>query len=119
MDAIAEKAREVGRHLAGSDEYRALRRANERIADDRAAVERLNRLQALEESFQRQIQRGTEPPQEEQEEYERLVGEIQAMSAYQAVAAAQADFDRLMMRVQEQIAKGIEAGEQSRIILSP
>ena len=117
MDVIGEKAREVGRQLAGTDEYRALRRANERIADDRQAVERLNRLQALEEGFARMMQRGEEPPQDEQDEYETLVGDIQAMSTYQAVAAAQANFDRLMMRVQEEIAKGIEAGEQSRIIL--
>jgi hypothetical protein len=41
------------------------------------------------------------------------------MPGYQALAAAQSNFDRLMMRVNEEIAKGIEAGEQSRIILAP
>jgi hypothetical protein len=40
------------------------------------------------------------------------------MPGYQALAGAQQGFDRLMLRVNEEIAKGIEAGEQSRIILS-
>ena len=119
MEQIWERAREVGRQIAHSDEYRAFKRASTSLSDDREAVTRLNRLQALEESFTQLMQRGQEPPLEEQQEYERLVGEVQVMPAYQALAAAQSNFDRLMLRVNEEIAKGIEAGEQSRIILSP
>jgi cell fate (sporulation/competence/biofilm development) regulator YlbF (YheA/YmcA/DUF963 family) len=117
MDLIWERAREVGRMIAQSDEYRALRRASQAIGDDREAVTRLNRLQELEERLTRSLQQGVEPPVEEQEEFERLAGEVQTMPAYQAMAVAQAGFDRLMMRVNEEMAKGIEAGEQSRIIL--
>jgi hypothetical protein len=36
---------------------------------------------------------------------------------YQGLVAAQSNFDRVMGRVNEEIARGIEAGEQSRIIL--
>jgi cell fate (sporulation/competence/biofilm development) regulator YlbF (YheA/YmcA/DUF963 family) len=117
MDLIWEKARDVGRLIAQSDEYRAFRRASAAIGDDREAVTRLNRLQALEETFTRSVQQGIEPSAEEQQEYERIAGEVQVMPAYQAMASAQANFDRLMMRVNEEMAKGIEAGEQSRIIL--
>ena len=38
VDSIQEKAREIGRQLAHTDEYKALKRANELIADDREAV---------------------------------------------------------------------------------
>lgn len=117
MELIWEKARDVGRMIAQSDEYKAFRRASQAIGDDREAVTRLNRLQDLEAAFTRAVQQGSEPPEEEQQEYERLAGEVQVMPAYQAMAAAQANFDRLMMRVNEEMAKGIEAGEQSRIIL--
>ena len=117
MDLIWERAREVGRLIAQSDEYGAFKRASGRLSDERDAVTRLNRLQALEEQFSTSIQQGIEPPMDDQQEYERLVGEVQAMPAYQALAAAQSNFDRLMLRVNEEIAKGIEAGEQSRIIL--
>ncbi len=118
MDHMWDKAREVGRMIAHSDEYAAFKRASQRLSDDREAVTRLNRLQELEETFQTAIQQGTEPPLEQQQEYERLVGEVQGMPGYQALASAQSNFDRLMLRVNEEIAKGIEAGEQSRIILS-
>ena len=118
MDQIWDKAREVGRLIAQSDEYGAFKRASQRLSDDRDAVSRLNRLQALEDGFQTALQQGTEPPLEQQQEYQRLADEVQAMPGYQALAAAQTSFDRLMLRVNEEIAKGIEAGEQSRIILT-
>ena len=118
MDVIWDRAREVGRLIAQSDEYGAFKRASQRLSDDRDAVTRLNRLQELEDTFQTSIEQGTEPPLEQQQEYERLVGEVQTMPGYQALASAQQNFDRLMLRVNEEIAKGIEAGEQSRIILS-
>lgn len=117
MEAMWEKAREVGRQLAQTDEYRALKRANDRLSEDREAVTRMNRLAELQDDLTLALRRGTEPPQEQQEEYERLVDEIQANSVYQALVAAQNNFDRLMMRVNEEIARGIEAGAQSRIIL--
>ena len=118
MEMIWEKAREVGRLVAQSDEYKAFKRANTQMADDRDLVTRLNRLNELQESFQRALQQGNEPPLEEQEEFERLATGVQSSAVYQGYASAQANFDRLMMRIQEEIAKGVEAGEQSRIILS-
>ena len=118
MDLMWEKARDVGRLIAQSDEYGAFKRASQALSDDREAVTRLNRLQDLEETFQTSLQQGTEPPLDQQQEYEQLAGEVQRMPGYQALASAQSNFDRLMLRVNEEIAKGIEAGEQSRIILS-
>jgi len=118
MDLIWEKARDVGRLIAQSDEYGAFKRASQRLSDDREAVSRLNRLQSLEEGFQTALQQGAEPSLEEQQEYQRLAEEVQVMPGYQSLAAAQSNFDRLMLRVNEEIARGIEAGEQSRIILS-
>lgn len=117
MDLIWEKARDVGRLIAQSGEYQAMKRAGAGINNDREAVTRLNRLQQLEMEFARAMQGGQEPPLEQQQEYERLVGEVQVMPAYQAFESARANLDRLMQRVQEEIDKGIEAGEQSRIIL--
>lgn len=118
MDAIQERAREVGRLIAQTEEYKALKKANERVSEDRDTVAMLNRLSELQETVTEALRRGTEPTEEQAEEYERMLGDLQARSAYQAVVAAQSNFDRLMMRVNEEIARGIEAGEQSRIILA-
>lgn len=117
MEQIWEKAREVGRLVAQSDEYKALKRANERLADDREAVAAINRLNELQEVGMA-LMRGEDPGQAEREEYERVATAVQASPAYQSFEAARANFDRLMMRIDEEVAKGIEAGEQSRIILT-
>jgi len=116
MDAIAEKAREVGRVLSRAEEYQALKRANERLSDDRETVSLLNQIAELQDRITMTLQSGAEPTPEQQSEYETLATLLQGRAAYQAVAAAQANFDRLMLKVNEEIARGIEAGEQSRII---
>lgn len=118
MEGIQEKAREIGRLLAQTEEYKALRRANERLADDRETVGLLNQLANLQETLTRELQRGGEPSLEQQEQYERLAEQLERRSVYQSVVAAQSNFDRLMLRVNEEIGRGIEAGESSRIILS-
>jgi cell fate (sporulation/competence/biofilm development) regulator YlbF (YheA/YmcA/DUF963 family) len=118
MDVITERAREVGRLIAQTDEYRALRLANDRVADDRDTVALLNRLSERQDALTEMLRQNAEPTEEQAEEYERLLGDLQSRSAYQAVVAAQSNFDRLMMRVNEEIARGIEAGEQSRIIIA-
>ncbi len=117
MDAIKERAKEIGRLLSRTPEYEALKRANERLGEDRDAVTAMNRLAELEGEITSHLRVGREPTQEVQEEYERLAGEIQQRSVYQAVVAAQSNFEKLMGTINEEIARGIEAGEQSRIIL--
>src|SRR3954453_13906037 len=128
MEPIWEKAREVGRLVAQSDEYKALKRANERLSDDREAVSGINRLSELQEGIGAALQRGggagaplrggEEPGAARRWEYEPLATAVQASPTYQSFEAARSNFDRLMMRIDEEIAKGIEAGEQSRIILT-
>jgi cell fate (sporulation/competence/biofilm development) regulator YlbF (YheA/YmcA/DUF963 family) len=117
MEAIQEKSREVGRLISKTDEYQALKRANQRLADDRETVTLLNQLSDLQDRVTTALQRGQELSAEQQQEYEELMSQLQGRSNYQAVVASQENFDRLMMRVNEEIAQGIEAGDQSRIIL--
>ena len=119
MEAIWERAREVGRLVAQTDEYGALKRANSRLADDRDAVEMLNQLAEVQDRLTLMLRSGEEPSAEEQDEFDALAGRLQGSATYQSVVAAQSNFDRLMMRINEEIARGVEAGEQSRIILAP
>ena len=117
MDPIQERAREVGRLIAQTEEYKALKRANERLSDDREAVTTINRLSELEGELATMLRAGRQPGEEQQQEYETLVETLQQMTVYQGVVAAQSIFDRLMERINEEIAQGIQAGDQSRIIL--
>jgi hypothetical protein len=46
------------------------------------------------------------------------VGRLQASSTYQRLVAAQTNFDKLMAKVNQAIALGMEEGGKSRIILA-
>jgi cell fate (sporulation/competence/biofilm development) regulator YlbF (YheA/YmcA/DUF963 family) len=116
-DSITERAQELGRVIGQSEEYKALGRARERINEDREAVQRLNRLGELEREVTVALQSGREPSAEVQEEYERLFNELQGTPVYQGLVAAQSNFDKILMRVNEEIGRGMESGVRSRIIL--
>lgn len=117
MEAISERAREIGRLVSRTAEYQEMKKANMRLGEDRETVTLMNRLADLEEQVTGQLRSGQEPSEELQQEFSTLAESIQQKTLYQAVVAAQSNFDRLMMRINEEIARGIEAGEQSRIIL--
>jgi cell fate (sporulation/competence/biofilm development) regulator YlbF (YheA/YmcA/DUF963 family) len=118
MEGVAEKARELGRLIGQTEEYKALQRARERFSEDRDAVQRVNRLSELEQMVGEALQRGVEPTEEIRNEYEKLFSELQASPVYQAMVAGQSNFDRILQHVNEDISKGIEAGAASRIILT-
>lgn len=116
-EGISEKARELGRLIGQTDEYKALGRARERFSDDREAVERVNKLSQLEAEITAALQRDEEPADATKDAYESTFGELQANASYQGMVAAQSNFDRLLQKVNEEISKGVESGAQSRIIL--
>lgn len=117
-EPMMEKARELGRLLGQTNEYQTLKRARERVSDDREITELLNRLGELERELTAALQRGETPAQERRDEYEEMVSKLQASSIYQSLIAAQSNFDKVVGRVNEAMAEGMESGAQSRIILS-
>jgi cell fate (sporulation/competence/biofilm development) regulator YlbF (YheA/YmcA/DUF963 family) len=117
LDTLQEKAREVGRLVAQTEEYQAVRRANQRLEEDRETIKLMNQLNDLEDQITSSLQAGQHPSAEVQDEYAQLAEQLQQRSAYQSMVAAQSNFERLMARINEDIARGIQAGEQSRIIL--
>jgi cell fate (sporulation/competence/biofilm development) regulator YlbF (YheA/YmcA/DUF963 family) len=117
LELISEKARELGRHLSQTEEYRAITSAREAMDADREMVTRLNRLLEVESSVTAAMQAGEAPEESVREEYEALFAEVQASPIYQRLVAAQSNFDKILMRVNEEISKGMEEGAKSRIIL--
>lgn len=116
MAAIAEKAGELGRLLGQTDEYQALKRAHERINESPELKEKMETLDGLAREMEAAAGRGQEPAQDQIERYDQLLGEIQGSAAYQAVVAAQSNFDKLMLKVNKDIMEGIRKGADSRII---
>lgn len=116
-EAMLEKAKEVGRLIGQTNEYKRLQKAQEDLNEDRETVEMVNQLSELEKQFQSQLQQGEEPSKEDQERYQELVSTLQSGSRYQAVIAAQSNFDKVITKVNEKIGEGIEAGAASSIIV--
>lgn len=113
---INDRAVELGRLVGQSDEYQALKRANDRLMEETELRSALERLRTLQLQVAEGLDRGMEPTPDQQKEIDGLVGKVQGHAAYQQVVAAQANFDKLMMKVNEWILDGIKQGSQSRII---
>jgi cell fate (sporulation/competence/biofilm development) regulator YlbF (YheA/YmcA/DUF963 family) len=118
MSGIHDKAKDLGGALARTDEYQALRRAMEAADEDRDLVEARNKIQALEQTLEASLRVGQEPAEELKTSYSAAAEELQAMPGFQQLVAAQTNFEKVMHKVNETVAKGIEEGATSRIILA-
>lgn len=116
-DRIFERAEEVGRLVSQTPEYRYLKAAHQEIGEDRDVTTRINEMRELQTSMLEQLERGDEPPEESRERLEELSQQLQASTRYQSLISAQANFDKLMDRVNASIGSGIRAGEESRIVI--
>ncbi len=119
MAGITEMAKDLGNALARTDEYQALRRAVSAADDDRDIAELKTTLEGLEGRIAAALKSGNEPDEEVANAYEAAVSRLQGNSTYQRLVAAQANFDKVVQKVNETIAKGLEEGADSRIILAP
>ncbi len=118
MTAHLEKARDLGNSLGGTAEYGAVRRAIQAADEDPDLVTLRGEVEKLEGAIQESLRTGKEPDPETSTAYESAVGRLQANASYQRLVAAQANFDKLMARVNQAIARGMEEGESRRIILA-
>lgn len=116
-ERIYERAKEVGRLVSQLPEFRRLKEAHQSINEDREATTRINEMRELQTELMQQLERGEEPSEEKREELESLSQQLQGSTRYQALVAAQTNFDKVMEKVQESIGSGIRAGEESRIVI--
>ena len=113
---IENKAKELGRLIGQSTEYQAVRRANDALGQDAAAVALLKQMEQLRLNAQQMIQRGERPTEEMEKDLDALLGQVQSQMVYQRLVSAQENFDKLMARVNDWIVDGIEKGAASSII---
>ena len=113
---IEDKAKELGRLIGQSSEYKAVRKANEALNDDRDAVTLLRQMEQLRVNAADMMRRGERPTQEMEQELDALLGQVQTQGVYQRLVAAQENFDKVMGKVNDWILEGIEKGATSSII---
>jgi cell fate (sporulation/competence/biofilm development) regulator YlbF (YheA/YmcA/DUF963 family) len=113
---LEERARELGRLIGQSDEYKAVRRASDALGEDPALAKDLRELEELRTTAQRMIETGQQPTEEMEQRLEQLLGAMQSNATYQRALVAQENFDKTMARVNEWILDGIRKGAASPII---
>ena len=113
---LEEKAKELGRLIGQSEEYKAVKRANDALGEDREAATALRRMEELRVEAQRMIERGMQPSEEMEQELDTLLARVQGNQTYMRAAVAQENFDKIMLRVNEWILDGIRKGASSPII---
>ncbi len=113
---LDQKAKDLGRLIGQSNEYKAVKRANEALHNDRDAVAALNRMDTLRQDAQRLLAQGKEPTDAMERELDELLGKVQTNPAYQQAISAQENFDKLMIQVNGWISEGIKTGAASPII---
>jgi cell fate (sporulation/competence/biofilm development) regulator YlbF (YheA/YmcA/DUF963 family) len=113
---LEEKAKELGRLIGQSPEYQALKRSSEGLNEDKEAVALLKEMERLRSEAQQMIQRGENPTPEMEQQLDSMLEKIQTQPAYQRAVAAQENFDKVMMRVNQWIMDGMKKGAASPII---
>jgi cell fate (sporulation/competence/biofilm development) regulator YlbF (YheA/YmcA/DUF963 family) len=113
---IEDKAKDLGRTIGQSTEYKEVRRASDALNDDRETVTLLQQMEQLRVEAQRLLQRGERPTEEMERKLDTLLSQIQSRPSYQRLLVAQENFDKVMQRVNDWILEGIEKGATSSII---
>lgn len=113
---IWEKAQDLGRMIGQTPEYQALRRAENALRADEDTVRKLETIQTLARQMDQLMAQGQMPDQAMTESYEQAVRDLEVSTTGQAFAVARANFDKVMLKVNEQITAGMEKGAASSII---
>ncbi len=113
---IEEKAKELGRLIGQSSEYQTVKRANDAITGDRAAMTLLQQMEQIRTDAHAMIERGEQPTEEMEQQLNDLLGVVQQNTAYQRLIVAQENFDKIMSRVNSWILEGMKKGAASPII---
>lgn len=114
---IEDKAKDLGRLIGQSAEYKAVKSTSEALNGDKPAVEALQAIEALREQAQQMMERGQRPGPEMEQQLDALLTSVQGSVTYQRAIAAQENFDKMMLQVNGWISEGIRAGAQSSIVL--
>ena len=113
---LSERSLELGRLIGQTLEYQAVKRANDSLNEDKAAMALLEKMEKLRLDAQRMIVKGTNPTPEMEQELDRLLGDVQTNPTYQRVLVANENFDKVMVQVNQWILEGIRKGATSSII---
>ena len=76
---LEDKAKELGRLIGQSAEYKAVKRANESLNQDKDAVDLLRQMEQIRIDAQRMMERGEQPTEEMETKLDELLGKVRAI----------------------------------------
>jgi cell fate (sporulation/competence/biofilm development) regulator YlbF (YheA/YmcA/DUF963 family) len=113
---LFERAEDLGRLIGQTNEAKALRRAEEALRADEDARGHLEKMQTLARQMDQLMAQGQMPEEATAQEYEQSVRAFEISPTGQAYIVARQNFEKVMAKVNEEMAKGIEKGTTSSII---
>src|SRR3954470_5808513 len=113
---IEDKAKELGRLIGQSAEYKEVKRASDALNEDKETVTLLQKMEQLRVDAQKMLQRGERPTEDMERQLDTLLADVQGKMTYQRLLGAQENFDKTMPRVNDWILEGIEKAAASPII---
>ena len=117
MDRISEMAKDLGKLLGQTGEYKALKQAISIVDEDKEVAEVRTELEKIELQVKDLVSSGEEPDESVKKNYEESLSRLQTSTSYQRLVATQANFDKVLVKVNQTIQAGIAEGAASRIIL--
>jgi cell fate (sporulation/competence/biofilm development) regulator YlbF (YheA/YmcA/DUF963 family) len=111
-----DKAEELGRLIGQTPECKALRRAEATLREDPETVKKLELIQRFARQVDQIVASGKMPDQATTDSYEQAVQDLENSSIGQAYVVARANFEKVMVKVNQLIGEGIEKGVTSSII---
>jgi len=109
--SVIVKAKELGKEIRKTEQYRELERVSENMQEDAEANQMVREIQDLQQQIQFAQQSGVQPSQEQIEEFNNLKSKMDTSLTIQAYAKAQNDFSEFMQDVNNAISEGISPGE--------
>ena len=116
MELMWEKAIELGRLIGQTPECKAMRRAEASLREDQDSMRRLETIQGLARKMEQLLASEQEPDEVTAQAYETAVRDLETSPVGQAYVVARANFEKVMLRINQQIGEGIEKGATSSII---
>ena len=113
VDGIRSQIKDLDTEIA---EYQALRRSEQDLRGDVETQQKLEKISTLAKQVDTVIAQGQMPDEATTLEYETAVRDLETSSIGQRYVTARANFEKLMVKVNEQISAGMEKGASSSII---
>lgn len=107
--SLTEKAKDLGREITNTPEFKELQRAEQNLQEDTSARQLIKDFQELQQQMTFMQKTGTEPTPEQATSFNELREKVQTSVTVRVLLKAQEEFNTVIKSVNESISEGIAA----------